>query len=445
VNRTRDFRTVAKRRTIDYTIKAKVLILIAWFIYLGTLVAVVLLGLTFLYSPNTQSFILLALVTFVLPLLLPYLLVTPIILMTIFIQRPIEFVIIRDAKRKLANVTGKKIAIAGSYGKTTAKEILATVIKEGKNIAYTPGNMNTFRGISRFAKTLKGDEEVIIFELGEGRIGEVKELCELVRPDMGIITGISEAHLESFRTIENITSTIFELQDYLGDRPVYKNVDNELVASKVKNGDKFVYSQNGAGDWEVKSAKTDLEGIDLVVRKGKETISVHSNLVGLHNVGILVLALAIADDLGLTSSQIEFGIGKTEPFEHRLQPIKMNGSWLIDDSYNGNTEGIRVGLEFLKAVKATRKIYITPGLVEQGSKTKGIHEKIGRQIAKSADIVILMKNSVTDYIIKGLKDAHFKGEIKIVDDPLQFYLNIDQFLATGDVALMQNDWTDNFY
>jgi len=117
---------------------------------------------------------------------------------------------------------------------------------------------------------------------------------------------------------------------------------------------------------------------------------------------------------------------------------------LIDDTYNGNSDGVKAGLAFLKEQKAKRRIYVTPGLVEQGDKTQEVHEKIGEHIAESADVVVLMNNSVTGYIMNGLDRKKFQGQLIIEDDPLFFYTNLDQFVAAGDVVLMQNDWTDNY-
>jgi len=116
--------------------------------------------------------------------------------------------IIATAQQILANHPALKIAIAGSYGKTTAKEIISAILGEGKKVAFTPDNMNTMIGISRFAKTLDGTEEIIIFELGEEQVGDVRDLCNLVHPDIGIITGINEAHLSSFKTLDRTTATI---------------------------------------------------------------------------------------------------------------------------------------------------------------------------------------------------------------------------------------------
>jgi len=133
------------------------------------------------------------------------------------------------------------------------------------------------------------------------------------------------------------------------------------------------------------------------------------------------------------------------PFEHRMQARPMNGGWLIDDTYNGNIDGMEAGLALLAKLPAKRKIYVTPGLVDQGRETESVHVRLGEAIAKAApDLVVLMKHAVTNYIVEGLEKAKFKGETRIEDDPLDFYNNLDKFIAAGDLVMMQNDWPDQY-
>jgi UDP-N-acetylmuramyl pentapeptide synthase len=158
---------------------------------------------------------------------------------------------------------------------------------------------------------------------------------------------------------------------------------------------------------------------------------------------LLVAALAI--EIGLTSQQVEAGIAKTQPFEHRMQPRRVGGALIIDDTYNGNLEGVRAGVALLRELPAQRKWYVTPGLVDQGKDTAAIHRQMGELIASAKpEIVVLMDNSARPYIWEGLQAADFRGEMRIESDPLSFYTNIHLFVAAGDVVLMQNDWTDNY-
>ena len=442
--RTDDFTTVMKRRTLTLTRKVKLLRLTLWVMWaILIVVAAILVGI----GTATQSYVfgLIALGILVfLPFLLAYGIAIPLFFGWLLIQRPKEKALISKARGILAAHKAVKIAVVGSYGKTTVKELLLTVLSEGKKVAATPGNMNTPIGISRFAKKLTGDEEVLIIEYGEEQVGDVKMLAELSSPTMAVMTGINEAHLVSFKTVDNTINTIFEIVDYLGDKPVYKNGENQLIQTRLDD-DPYEYSRRGAHGWKVSGAKTSLEsGTHFIAKKGSKVIEVSTQLIGLHTIGPSVAAIAIADELGLSIAAIKKGLENVTPFEHRMQPRKLHGAWVIDDTYNGNSDGIAAGLALLKATDAKRRIYVTPGLVEQGNKTQSVHESIGRQIAGSADVAVLMKNSVTEYIISGLEEKDFKGELIIIDEPLDFYTNLDQFVAGGDVVLMQNDWTDNY-
>ncbi len=443
--RTNDFTKVMKRRSLEVTPKIKLLRMVLWGLWALIILAVAVLV---IIGYTSQSFML-GLIAILLVVLLPYILafgiIVPLLVGAFVIQKPRERAMIERARAIFKDSKATRIAIAGSFGKTTMKEILRTVLAEGKIVAATPGNMNTAIGISRFASRLIGDEEVLIIELGEEHVGDVKLLSELSRPTMGVITGINEAHLISFKTLDKTVSTVFELVDYVGKKAiVYKNGESQLVRDNVTSEDAYVFTQKGVNGWKVTKSHTSLDGTHFTATKGSTTINAHTHLLGLHTIGMTVTAIAIAHDLGLSAKQIEAGLQNVEPFEHRMQPRKLHGAWIIDDTYNGNSQGVQAGLELLASLSAKRRIYVTPGLVEQGSSTQDVHELIGQQAAESADIVVLMQNSVTDYIVQGLSDSDFKGEIMIIDNPLEFYTNLDQFVAAGDVVLMQNDWTDNY-
>ena len=128
-----------------------------------------------------------------------------------------------------------------------------------------------------------------------------------------------------------------------------------------------------------------------------------------------------------------------------MEPRQLGGAWVIDDAYNGNIEGMKAGLSLLKALPAKRRIYVTPGLVDQGVETEAVHLELGRVIGDTApDTVVLMQNSVTEYIQAGLTESGFTGNIRLESHPLEYYSNLDQHLAAGDVAMLQNDWPDSY-
>lgn len=442
--RTQNFAMVAKRKQLKKTFAARVLLAIVW----GMIaVAWVLLGYLLLFS-NTGLIVWLAVaivISFVAPWVLAYSLVLPILLGQVLIQKPRIAILSKRAAKILSNHPAKKIAIAGSYGKTSMKDILNSVLGEAKKVAMTPGNYNTPIGIYRFAKSLSGDEEVLLLELGEYYPGDIKQLASITRPDIGVITGVTAQHMERFKTLEAARDTIFELADYLKQKPLLVNGESHDARERI-NGNHISYGRKGCDGWVVTHASTSLEGTKFTATKGKKNIHAQSQLLGLHQVGPLTAAIAIADRLGLGVAQIESGLSTTKPFEHRLQPLNsMPGVTVIDDAYNGNFEGFMATIDFLHGLKAKRKVYITPGIVETGDHKADLHRKIGEQLAKQPpDVVVLMKNSATPYIAEGLEVGGFKGELVWQDDPSSFYSNLQSFTVPGDVVVLQNDWDDSY-
>ncbi len=442
-HRVDDFRHVMKRRTLDRTAKIKLLEVAmgAMGIVIITLAAsLAAIGIIF------EEYLLLAgpLALFIaMPFILAYGITLPLFFGWVLVQKPQERRIIKRAYRILANHPGRRIAVVGSFGKTTAKELLRQVLGEGFETAATPGNMNTDIGISRFAAKLTGNEEVLIFELGEEKPGDVQRLARLVRPEYALVTGINEAHLQSFGSLEKTAQTIFEIEDFVAKEKLYKNAESPLVKS-YKNKSKLFFSRDGVGGWKVSHRSTSIEGTSFRLTKGKETLEIQTGLIGEHTIGVTSAVAALAHDLGVTKAQIEAGMHRVLPFEHRMDPRPLHGAWIIDDTYNGNSLGVAAGLAFLKSSGAKRRVYVTPGLVETGSAAQSVHEEIGKQIAVSADVVVLMKNSVTEFIKTGLTKKKFAGSLIEVDDPLEFYTNLEHFVAMGDIVLMQNDWTDNY-
>lgn len=441
LNRTRDFRRVMHRKTLVMTTKAK--LLLAWAYLLAIVLITLSIYVVLSLSPVWLQVLAALILIMEVPIMVGYGLIIPLILGTYLIQKPREKKIVAAARKKLADHKAVKIAIAGSFGKTTMKEILLAVLSEGKKVAATPGNMNTPLGISRFVDTLKGDEEVLIFELGEYYPGDIRDLCQLVQPDMGVITGINQAHLERFKTIDRTVATIYELADYLGKKPLWVNGESKLVSDNIRSGN-IDYTQKGVGKLKVQHPKAELTGTQFQIVGGGTKMRIHSKLLGLHNIGPLVAGAAAASELELTSKQIEAGLNKTKPFEHRMQPMEHSGIWTIDDSYNGNPDGARVAIEFLKGLTGHRRVYVTPGLVEVGSATEAVHTQIGLWLAESVDVVVLVKNSATPFIAEGLKAGEYKGDVLWYDDALDCLNSLPHITKTGDVVLLQNDWADNY-
>jgi UDP-N-acetylmuramoyl-tripeptide--D-alanyl-D-alanine ligase len=351
---------------------------------------------------------------------------------------------IKQASKIFEKHPGIKIAIAGSYGKTTMKEMLHTVLCEGKIVATTPGNKNVPISHAGWIRRLNGEEDLLLIEFGEGAPGDIKKLAKLTRPEYGIITGLAPNHLDEYKSLDGVAKDLLSLGNYVDDDKLF--VDTSSAAIAGYNTSKFQsYSENGLLGWKVSNASTGYEGTSFTLSKGGKKIRVNSGLLGLHQVAPLALTAVLSFKLGLTIPQIEKGLAKTMPFEHRMQPRRQHGAWIIDDTYNGSLEGLRAGVRLLKELPAKRKIYITPGLVDQGRETERVHLEIGSLLAEAnPDRIVLMQNSVTQYIVRGLEEGRYNGDLRIESDPLAFYTNMEHIVAAGDLVMMQNDWTDNY-
>lgn len=431
---------VIHRKSLDKTKRAKLLILFA----VGVQLACVLAALALLaINLSLVSAIVAAILLIVTPLLSTLSLIVLVYLAYYLIAQPKEKRLIRQSKEIFQSHPAIKIGIAGSYGKTTFKEIINVVLSEKFKVVATPGNMNTPIAHARFAKKLKGDEEVLVLEYGEEYPGDTKRFIDVTKPDYAVLLGLAPNHLDYYKTLDALANDLLELRA-VGSENLLINGESRLLQPYLKDTDN-VFSSEVAGEWQISNVEPSVEGTSFSLSRNSDETLIKSGLIGRHFVAPLAMAAILAYRLGLSKEQVQGGLAKTKPFEHRMQPRHIGGAIVLDDTYNGNIEGILAGLDLLRELSAKRKMYVTPGLVDQGAETESVHRQIAQKIRDVApDLVVLMKNSATEIIQKELSALNYEGEIKIENDPLNFYQNIDKVVAAGDLLMMQNDWTDNY-
>lgn len=443
--RTQNFATVMHRRVLDRTRRARILhkALIA-----GIVLQIIVGAVLCVIGMQKPDYVWLvyfgAAIIISYPVVWAHLVVVPLLAARYFIVLPAEQRAIAQSERLFAEHPAATIAVAGSYGKTTMKEILATVLAEGKKVAATPANKNVAISHANFVRSLDGDEDVLIIEYGEGAPGDVARFAATTHPTHAVITGLAPAHLDKYKTLAAAGEDIFSVADAVPAGHVLVNAESSETHAFMRP-DFRGYSQAGVDAWKVTNVQVDLDGTHFSLSHAKNKFAVHSKLLGRHQIGPLSAAAVLGMELGLMPEQVAIGIAKTAPFPHRMQPYNLGGAVIIDDTYNGNLEGIRAGTALLAELPGERKWYVTPGLVDQGRETAKIHHELGSLVAAAKpDIVVLMQNSVTRYIQDGLESAGWQGELRIESDPLEFYTNLEHFVSHGDVVLMQNDWTDNY-
>lgn len=442
--RTKDFTHVMQRRTLEHTKAARLLLLAAY----GGILVQLLAGLSLIYLGMSGTvaggvaFGAAVIVSY--PMVWSHALVVPLLLGRWFISGPAEERAIAQSEQIFAKHGGHKIAVVGSYGKTTMKEILNTVLGEGLKVAATPANKNVSSSHAKFAQSLTGDEDALIIEYGEGAPGDVARFARLTHPTHAVITGLAPAHLDQYKTLQAAGEDIFSVAAAVPAESVFVNNESPSVEPFISS-DYQLFDRTAALGWKISKVAVSLQGTSFTLSRDKAKLQLESGLVGEHQVGFLAFAAALGLEFGLTKEQVVAGVAKTKPFEHRMQPYQLGGAWVVDDTYNGNLEGIRAGTSLLKSLKAKRKIYVTPGLVDQGEEAERVHTEMGRLIADAKpELVVLMQNSATAAIKHGLKQGKYDGELLIEQSPLDFYTNLNHFVAKDDLVVMQNDWTDNY-
>jgi UDP-N-acetylmuramoyl-tripeptide--D-alanyl-D-alanine ligase len=340
---------------------------------------------------------------------------------------------------------GTVIAIAGSYGKTTTRNILSTVLAGKLQVATPIKNHNTPLAIAKFIMSLTGKEEVVVIECGEYYPGEVTEIASMVQPDLGIITGVNEAHLSRFGTLEKTTGTVFELADYLKGKPVYVNLDDVRVAS-FASPEHIGYSNKGVAGVACKVTQSTLTGLQFSLSKESRSSDFSTPCIGEHLVGTIALAVQLARGLGLSDEAIDgqLKILKNAPHRFELHPLA-NGTMILDDSYNGNPDGVRAMLKFLATITDRRIIYITPGLVELGEANLLLHQQIGDDLAKSNIAhIVLIDTTATAIIRDRLIEQSYRGLVTVSPSMPVTLDKLDTLTLPGDLVVIQNDWGDQY-
>lgn len=375
-----------------------------------------------------------------------------------YIAKPIEkninnkfFISASNKIKSMENLTS--VGITGSYGKTSTKFLTATILREKYNVLNTPESYNTPMGLSKVINNdLADDYEIFIAELGATHIGDIDEIAKLTNPKIGVITSIGPCHLESFKSIDNIMRTKYELIENLpNDGVAIFNYDNEHVKKLADKTfkEKILYGIDNIENTDVFATdiKSDSNGSVFILSiNGLGSIECTTKLLGKHNILNILAGAAVAKVLGLSLQQIRDGISKIENVEHRLQLINPGtGVIVIDDAFNSNPDGAKAALDVLEAFKDKRKIIVTPGMVELGELEDIEHEKFGEHIARVCDIAILIGKKKTRSIYRGIKRYNFDdNNLFVVNSLDEATKTLARLTKTNDVVLFENDLPDTY-
>lgn len=434
---------VKYKKPLVYTMRVKRLFTTAAII---TLAAIVL---SFIYIPHYMPAVALGLLA--LPVLM---------LGADVINRPVEKYIVRryyrEAQQILASMPRLKvIGVTGSFGKTSTKNYLYRILSEKYNVLMTPGNYNTTLGVVRTVREqLKPYHDIFIVEMGAKQPGDIREICDLVHPTIGIVTAVGEMHLETFHTVENILHTKFELLNALPEEGLgVVNLDSQPIAASDAPHDKRIVTyavHNTAADYRAVDINytSKLTDFSVATREGVRT-GYATQLAGRGNILNLLAAIVVADRLGVEEALQKRAMRRIEQIEHRLSINRASGGvTVIDDAYNSNPAGARMALEVLRDFAVDvggRRIVVTPGFVELGERQAELNRQFGRDMAKACDIVVVVNLTNREAITQGLTEAGFPAEcIHQTASFTEASAFLLRTLTQGDVILYENDLPDSF-
>ena len=365
------------------------------------------------------------------------------------INSPIEKHIQKGFYNKAKKKLNEMPSLTGSYGKTSTKYAVTTILSQKYNVLMTPESYNTTMGVVRtINEKLNSMHNIFVCEMGAKQIGDIKEICDLVKPNFGVLTAIGPQHLETFKTIDNVKKTKLELVDSLNEDGIaFVNYDDDIISKTQINKNKITYGMRKDLDYYADEITCNEKGSNFVVHcKTGKSIQVKTKLLGKHNISNIVGAIAVADTLGLSEEEIIAGVRFLKPVPHRLELIgKPDGSLVIDDAYNSNSQGAKRALEVLGSFEGRKKILVTPGIVDLGEDAEKYNEMLGEQASEVADYIILVGEKQAEPILKGiLKKSYSREKVYIAKDLNDAIGKMQELTDNNTVTLLENDLPDNY-
>ncbi len=360
----------------------------------------------------------------------------------------------RQARAALRARSGLTVVgITGSYGKTSVKFILAEILRQRYNVLATPSSYNTPMGICTVVNNrLRSEHQVLVLEMGMRYRGDIRELCEIARPDVSVVTSVGVAHLETMGSVENIAREKGDILEHMKpDGIAVLNADDERVAAMAARAPGRVWrvSARGRADADVSAREVTYgpDGASFTVRDdtGAEQVF-RTKLLGEHNVLNILLGVAVGRAMGLRLRQIAYAVERVQPVEHRLALRREGAVTVIDDAFNSNPVGARNAVEILGRFGPGRRVIVTPGMVELGERQWEENHTFGEHIARNAiDLAVLVGDEQTRPIQAGLQAQGFPDEtVRVVSSLFEAQAVLKTYLQPGDVVLYENDLPDQY-
>ena len=325
------------------------------------------------------------------------------------------------------------VAITGSVGKTSTKDIVASVISQKYKVLKTAGNLNNDIGMPLMILKLK-DEEVLVLEMGMNHAGEISYLSKIAKPTLAIITNVGSAHIGNLGSRENILKAKLEIRDGLSGKLIINN-DNDMLHDYYLSNKDNIITVGINNDSDIMAKDISYEGNTSY--KYEDTL-INLKVGGEAFIYNSMLAIAAGKELGLSMEEIKKGIESFELTKNRLQTYNVNGYKIIDETYNANFDSMREAVTNLGKENG-RKIAVLGDMLELGDYSKEIHSNVGKVVSENnIDLLVTVGND-SKYINdnSNIENVHFSTNEEAIK-----YLK--ENITTGDVVLLKASNSLNF-
>jgi UDP-N-acetylmuramoyl-tripeptide--D-alanyl-D-alanine ligase len=332
---------------------------------------------------------------------------------------------------------GRIVAVTGSAGKTTTKDLIAAVLGVKYRVGKTAGNFNNHVGLPLSLLRFPVDAQVGVIEIGMNHAGEIRDLAAVALPQVGVVTNVGYAHIESFASVEEIALAKRELIESLtADGVAVLNADDERVAAfrSVNRGSTLTYGVSSQADVRADDIELTAEGSSFVV----DGVRFRTVLSGRHGVQNVLAALAVAKIFDLDLQDLVSAIGQFAPGKMRGERSGRRGITILNDSYNSNPEAARSMVDVLRGEPAQRRIAVLGEMRELGLWAESLHRDLGRYVAEAGiDVLIGVRGVSRSMVDEAIKTGDFDHAAFFFDEPEEAGDFLRSYVRPGDAILFK--------
>lgn len=359
---------------------------------------------------------------------------------TIVLVPNVEDALVEIAKAKRSLYDIPVVAITGSVGKTSTKDVIAEVMAQQFNVQKTQGNKNNRLGVPLTIMSLRNHDALVI-EMGMNHLGEIHELTNIAKPTLSVISNIGTSHIGNLGSRENILKAKLEILDGMTNKKVIINNDNDMLHKwnlEDENAEKITFGIHEKSIYMASKVKMTEESNEFSVELNSTEYKFTTQKPGEVFILNALSAIAVGMEYGVPIDKIQRAIANAEITKNRLDIEKVNDVLLIKDYYNASFESIKPSLEYLANLDHGRKIAVLGDIKEVGSFSKEIHEKVGKEVAKNKiDKLITVGEEAKNIVKKAKNEGMSNEDVCSCDSNEQAIEVLKGMLLKGDTVLLK--------